>query len=726
MNSKPDYAIKVEEGGLDLNRSLQALKRRAILILCLSGFFAGAAVFKAISKDAAYNAEFEILVQSATPESTIVSSITDDSNRPGNSTGDDELDFTTIRVLTSPNVMSPILADIQAIYPSLSYSTLASRLKVDNINGSKDILRVSYRSADPNEIKFVLETIAQSYLDYSLQVTKRDIDQGSDFIESQLPILRQRTESLQEQLQRLRQNFNFIDPEIEGQQLSRQVSEFKNQQLQAQLDLNVAQTLYNDLNAQLANKSAETIVVADISDNVRYDKILDELLTVKLESAQERVRFTPNSPNVESIESERSKLAPILRQEAELVKNEIANKILALESRKAYLDQAVEDLNQEIRQLSQIDRQYTNIQNELEIATNNLNQFLSAREALKIDSAQRQVPWQILTPPSEPEPVGKGVAKNFAVGAIFGILLGSGIALLLDRLTDVLYTTEEVKSITGFPVLGMIPAEAGLEQPTPALHGSNLINQLTGKNTTKPEKTKHYVSSAFFESFRSLYASLLLLNPDTPIQSIVISSPAVGDGKSMFSAYLGQAAAAMGRRVVIVDTDMRQAYLYTNSAGASSTSHRKGLTDIISANLKVSPLLQRSPLEENLYVLETGTANSPDPTRLLASQKMEALMSYLESKFDLVIYDAPPLTFADAFLLAPRTDGILMVTSLGKQRRSGLEESLERLRVSGVPVLGIVANRSHRLTITSAPLDHSNQILVEYDPASDFNSEHTN
>jgi succinoglycan biosynthesis transport protein ExoP len=642
MNSKPDYAIKeVEEGGLDLSRSLQALKRRAILIFCLSGFFAGVAIYRATSKVTNYNAEFEILVQSATPESTIVSSITDDANRPDNSGGNEEIDFTTLRVLASPIVINPILTTIQQTYPNISNYVLTNRLSVGSINGSNDILRVSYHSPDPDEVKFVLETIAQSYLDYSLQVTKRDIDQGSDFIESQLPIMRQKTELLQEQLQQLRQDFNFIDPEIEGQQLSKQVSDFKNQQLEAQLDLNVAKALYADLNAQLANKSADTIVVADLSDNARYDKILDELLSVKLENAQEAVRFSPNSPMLESLNTQQNNLAPILRQEAELVKNEIANKILALESRKNNLDQTVQSLNQQIVQLSQVDRQYTNIKNELEIATNNLNQFLTAREALKIDSAQRQVPWQILTPPSKPEPVGKGVAKNFAVGAIFGLLLGSGIALLLDRLTDVLYTTEEVKSITGLPVLGMIPAEASLDQPTPAIHGSNLIKQLTGNSVPQSDQPRHYISSAFLESFRSLYASLLLVNPDTPIQSIVITSSSIGDGKSMFSAYLGQAAAAMGRRVVIVDTDMRQAYLYTNGVGGSVTSSRQGLTDIISTDLAVMPLLQRSPLEDNLFVLETGTANSPDPTRLLASHKMEALINFLESKFDLVIYDAP-------------------------------------------------------------------------------------
>ncbi|AFY71621.1 capsular exopolysaccharide family [Thalassoporum mexicanum PCC 7367] len=734
MNGKPDYPIKVEEGGLDLNRSFQALKRRAVLIICLSGFFAGAAVFKALSKDTSYRAEFEVLVQSATPESNIVSTITDETNP--NASAAEEIDFTTIRVLTSPSVMTPIVEEIRQTYAGLSYSSLANRLNVDHISGSKDILRVSYRSRNPEEVVFVLETIAQSYLDYSLQVNKRDVDQGSAFIEAQLPVLRQRTELLQEQLQELRQEFNFIDPTEEGQLLSDQTGDFRKQQLEAELELNVARSLLADLNFQLANAAADSIVIADLSDNDRYDKILDELLAVKLQTAQETVRFVPGSPNIDTLDVERNNLQPILRQEAELVRDEIANKILALESRNAYLDQAIETLNQKIRQLSQVDRQYTNITNELEIATNNLNQFLTAREALKIDSAQRQIPWQILTPPTDPEPVGKGIARNLVVGLMFGMLLGTGIALLLDRLTDVLYTAEEVKSITGFPLLGMIPAEATLEQQPKSLNGSRLANQfhqLAGRRSGELDQNQHYVSSSFFEAFRSLYASLLLLNPDEPIQSIVITSTAIGDGKSMFSAYLGQAAAAMGRRVVIVDTDMRQAYLYTDGNGfvnsnmdsgmAITPSKQKGLTDIISANLKVAPLLQRSSLEENLYVLAAGTANSPDPTRLLASQKMEALMAYLESKFDLVIYDAPPLSFADAYLLAPRTEGILMVTSLGKQKRSGLEEALEKLRISGVPVLGIVANRSSKLTADSLGAETDHRLLADHNADQNSNME---
>jgi len=112
-------------------------------------------------------------------------------------------------------------------------------------------------------------------------------------------------------------------------------------------------------------------------------------------------------------------------------------------------------------------------------------------------------------------------------------------------------------------------------------------------------------------------------------------------------------------------------------------------------------VIERSLDEENLFVMSAGPV-PPDSVRLLASQKMQDLMDQMQASFDLVIYDTPPLLgFADAYLLAANTNGMVLVAGLGKLKRTVLQQALEEIQVSGTPILGLIANKSKESTPSS-------------------------
>jgi polysaccharide biosynthesis transport protein len=160
---------------------------------------------------------------------------------------------------------------------------------------------------------------------------------------------------------------------------------------------------------------------------------------------------------------------------------------------------------------------------------------------------------------------------------------------------------------------------------------------------------------------------------------------------------LAQAAAAMGQRVLLVDANLRCPTLH-NRVGLMNI---QGLTDVISQDLEWSNVIERSHDEENLFVMSAGPI-PPDSVRLLASQKMQDLMDDLQASFDLVIYDTPPLLgFADAYLLAANTNGMVLVAGLGKLKRTLLQQALEEIQVSGTPILGLIANKSKDSTLSS-------------------------
>ena len=164
-----------------------------------------------------------------------------------------------------------------------------------------------------------------------------------------------------------------------------------------------------------------------------------------------------------------------------------------------------------------------------------------------------------------------------------------------------------------------------------------------------------------------------------------------GLGGLCLAIQLAQAAAAMGQRVLLVNADLRKPSLQTLVGEHDRHDLIHGLTDAIVGSAELMDIVRLLPGEENLYILLSGSI-ALDPTSLLSSKKMRDLMRKCEDNFDLVIYDTVPLNFADSLLLIPHTDGLLMVTRLGKIHREVLRNSLRTLEVSKVAVLGLVVN----------------------------------
>jgi capsular exopolysaccharide synthesis family protein len=449
------------------------------------------------------------------------------------------------------------------------------------------------------------------------------------------------------------------------------------------------------LQKELTRQGPESATSA-LFGNSRYQSLLTQLLVIDNQLASNSVLLLEKSPEMTILRQQRQNLLTLIRREGQQVAREMANSIQGLETRNQILTLTLDRLNRDVKKLSKILREYNDIQQELQIATDNLNQFLSKREALRIDAAQKEVPWQLLTPPGEPEATPVSLKRNLLLGAVLGLLLGVGTAILLDKLGDILHTSKQIKEVTQLPILGAIPYEKELRKLSLAETRSSLIQQVSLEQSNG-HKERRYVVSPFCEAFRFLYTNIRFLSLDTPIRSLIVSSATVAEGKSTVAIYLAQAAAAMGQRVLLVDADLR----YPSLGTYLNLTDDRGLTHLLSSSFSdFNSAIQRSPLEDNLFVLTAGLIAS-DPIKLLASQKMQDLMEELENAFDLVIYKAPSLMgFADTHLLSAQTNGVLLVAGLGTLKRSLLKQALDELRISGTSILGIVANStkdmSHR------------------------------
>lgn len=709
----PDQVHEEDANKLELRQIFGILRRRALVVASVAIAVATVAGTKTWNTQPLYEGKFRVLVEPITAETkvaqnfgAIVYSI---------------LDYDTqTEVLRSPSVMDGIIQKIQVEYPDISYGSLMPTLVINRL-GSTKIIEVRYQDTDPKRAEKILQIIADGYLNYSRQQRQTDVRQGIDFVQQQLPSLQARVNTLQARLQKFRQEYNFIDPEQKAGDLGNRISGIEAQQVEANTKLNELRSLYTLLQGQLGLQPNEAIVASALSEAPRYQKLLSELQEVETKLATESVRFTEDSPMLNTLREKREKLLPLIAQESQRVigntlspntvntqrlsnQNSIrlsltqqfvdtTNQIKVLEMRSQALKRAENLLVQEFKQMPIRAREYTDLQRELKVTTESLLRFLSTRENLEIEAAQKATPWQLIDAPNQSYPISPDKYRNLMLGVIAGLLLGSGAAWLVEMLDNVFHSAEDLKNQTGMPLLGLIPFSKVLKKVAPGeISEANGLLLPEGETALATENSKvhsRYNASQFVESFRSLYTNIRLLTTDMPIRSLVISSSTPAEGKTVISLHLAQAAAAMGQRVLLVDADLRRPQIHKRLG----IPNMRGLTNLISSeDLDFHEIVQNYSEEENLFVMTAGQI-PPDPTRLLSSEKMQTLMADFQSAFDLVIYDTPPLVgFADASILATPTDGVILVVGLGKADRYPLMQALDTLRISGTPILGLVAN----------------------------------
>jgi len=195
------------------------------------------------------------------------------------------------------------------------------------------------------------------------------------------------------------------------------------------------------------------------------------------------------------------------------------------------------------------------------------------------------------------------------------------------------------------------------------------------------------------EAYRTLRTNLSFYSLDNPLRSLVVTSPASGDEKSVAVANLAVTMAQSGRRTVLVDCDLRRPSLHT----FFNLNNDAGLTSMI-LNDDTAPPLQATSVE-NLWLLASGP-KPPNPADLLGSRKIDQLIEQLTAQYDVVLFDAPPvIAVTDAAVLGAKVDGVLLVISAGKSRRDHAERAKEMLEKAKVRIIGVA--------LTNAPKDSS-------------------
>jgi polysaccharide biosynthesis transport protein len=723
----PHLPIELAEDPGDLTWVLSVLRRKAPLILAIACLTTAAAAAAILAVSAAtkskYEGSFQLQVEAATAEAKSSRSFVraqtteraleeSQNNVEQNSTLDYE---TQIRILKSNKLMDPIVKQIQQRYPKTTYESLSQDLKIDRVKITKDgkdqgtkLLEVIYTAPDRQQVLFVLGQVSQAYLNYSLQERQSNIRQGIKFIDNQLPALRERVNKIQAQIATLRQQSNSIDPDQQGVDFSQQLSSLKRQKLEIVAKAAEARARYQTLQQQLKGGNA----IAVLSEYPSMQKLVERYQELKTQIATTSSRFSEDNPSLQSLREEEKKLTTLFATEADKILSRAAAQVEIVTNQERAISQAETNLNQKFQELPEFARKYGLLKQDLKAASETLDRYLSKREAVGIDAAQQQIPWETLGAPklksnAAGEPIDSAKSNKvllFSLAAILASLLAVAIAFLVEIWQDILYTPNEVRRATKLPVLAAIPIAKNSSKSPNVIPASEI--EIT---TSLPPETKQLPEAIdrdafsltpqdfsalsprptktqlFKESFNALYTNIGFANERPQVRAVAISSSAYQEGKSKVAIYLARAAASAGQKVLLVDTDLRAPQLHAYL----KLDNTKGLSEAIESKLDVDRLIQRSYVERNLYVLVAGRP-SATPVQLLSSPRMRGLMNKFITDFDLVIYTTPPIDYADLSWIAAQVDGVIVASRLGKIKRSVLTQTISSLRISQIPILGIV------------------------------------
>lgn len=676
---------------------ISLIRRRALVIVTVATAFFGYSAWSALQQETQYAGSFQILVEPVNADNASLADPTSQNRQTASG-----LDYPTqIAILKSPELLGKVVEELQPSYGGVNYGALSGGINVSRVGKTK-MLQITYQSGNAAQTQAVLDSLAESYLQYSLNERQTYLRQGLKFVEEQIEQQQQEVDQLQDQLESFQEQNSFTDPETRsGQLLEQKVAlEQKQQELEQQLVATQSQiaTLQQDKGIQVA-----------LQQSPAYQKLLNQMQDIEAQIAVELTWFKPNNPAIQTLEKQRNNLMPLLQQQAEqFLDTRLAEgtiQIQALETQLNGIRTAQATLTEQLQTIPALTRRYANFEKELEITSNSLNSFLQTRQELQVEAAQQEIPWELVSAPSS-YPINPDVSGNLMKGLFMGIALGVGVAFLLEKLDRTYHNADDLQRQVPLPLLGVLPFNQQLflnqSLGSQKRHKKRkLLSQFRFwilKTSAKISKSQsaialslldEYDSSAeFLESLQVIHTNLQMSNPSNPVKFLAISSATPADGKTTLALNLAKTAVTMGQRVLLIDAALRQPQLHE----VLNLSNAIGLSSLLTRHLGPTRGIQQVHPDEKLYVLPAGPAVE-NPASLLASKKMNHLLSHYGEFFDLVIVDTPSvLGLADTSIISRYMDGLALVVRLDQTSQELLDQAIKALQAYPTPVLGMVAN----------------------------------
>ena len=543
------------------------------------------------------------------------------------------------------------------------------------LGGGGDYVLITGAGPSAASAAFVANAIAKAYVSHLAEQREAASQRAVTWLNQQIYELRDQT-SRKEQAttDMIAQGLNPRSFDNDDDDATSPLALLETQIQTARIELSAASQRLAELSPRNAARAEDPNEdSARVRQQEQYEKE-----SASLEAA--RLKFTPTHPEVRRLEEIVASLGARLDaggaagrarpSAAELVEYErVSRDKGALESRLRVLEKS-RDEQLASGQKSDAYSRYRRLEGELAIDRQMLEVLLTRRNETMLASARKETGAQVLDPAVPPlSPAGPARKKFLVFGWAAAIVAGFAVAFLLEMLDRRLRDPEKISQLLGMPTLCVLPT-------------------LEVKGTVPERQGGLGPGSLGAEGYRSLRTALVFAMRTRKIHTLLVGSAVAGEGKTTTSANLAAVFARMGKRVVLVDADMRRPRAHR----VFDLPRAPGLSDVLTRTARAADAIVR-PKNETFDVLPAGAAPE-NPTELLGSVEWTELMADLKQDYDLVILDSPVLlAVPDALLLAADADGLVLVHKPGSLERRGLSRLRSDLKSAGARVLGIVFNQ---------------------------------
>ena len=586
-----------------------------------------------------------------------------------------------------------------------------SRLSVRPVRKTR-LVQASFTDRSPRLAADVLNALIAAYIEMNIRKKYQATERATDFLAGQIDSVRAEIEANEQKLQEYGKSKNIIALSSTENTVVGRLGELNKALTDAQIDRINKESYYNEI------KLATPDYIPDALSNPLIQKLREDYGRLYRDYMKRSETFLPEYPQIQNLKVELEAAKKALEDETQALIKRALTDYQSAYAREQGMVAAFNTQRTEAFQLNSNAIQYNSlliqIQNEKALLETLMKRKSETDVSSRLKDLRTSNIWivdraEIPLKPSYPH---KG--RNLVLGLFFGLFVGLGLALVLDKIDNTVKNSEDIKRLAGLPVLGIVPsfsenghlAEYGVteegtgapEEKAPPVWAQLLERTRAAIGLREPEPAPadqdaldllvHFSpKSSFAEYYRSIRTTLMFSTADSQRRALAVMSPLPQEGKTVTTCNMAIALAQTGKRVLIVDADLRKPRLHK----VFGVKNLNGLTKYLTADMAVEDLLHATPIP-TLFLINSGPI-PPNPLELLGSEKAATLIGQLKERFDFVLVDTPPvLAVSDALVLGTRLQGAILVVRSGRTPRAALKLAQEKIAEHDIKNVGVIIN----------------------------------
>ncbi len=568
---------------------------------------------------------------------------------------------------TSDDVVEKqISSDIPLTKAQILGNLIKQNISVIPVENSR-ILQIGYLSDNPAVAMKVADAVAQAFIEKLVDMQMEVSGYSISWMSQKAEVQRKKLEESEQELQVYKKQQDIVTIEDKVTVLPERLADLSRNMTVSETKKKELLAVYN----QVKNVRKEQLEsIPAVVKNVSLESINQKIIMADQKISELSKKYGPKHPKMITAKNELESLKGKKYSELEKVVETIKNEYQLAEGNERDLKGLVDQTRFEAERFGEKSIQLGMLQRKVDTNRFLYDALVKKMKERDITERNQSVNVWIIEKAELPEvPAKPNKKRNILLGIILGLFGGIGLAFFFEYLDNTVKTPEDVEEKFNIPVI-------------------STIDLIKDKKQTVVQNVMGDASSLIAESFKGMRTAVLLSSADNPPKVLLVSSFTPGEGKSSISAGLAMSLAHAGKKVLLIDADMRRPVQHKNF----NFQNTSGLSSFLAGVTNETEIKMEQPVE-NLYLITSGPV-PPNPSELLSSKKLKDLLSRVSSDFDMIIIDTPPLaSVTDPVILSKHVDGVILVTWAGKTTYEMLAKGLKQLREVNAPLTGLVLNR---------------------------------